>query len=157
MDLSPISYEALSSRQQEAYNYAKLASILADYGYTCVRLHDDYESGDLLALKPGHTYAIQLKGRFTIDKKYINKGLYMAWPAADRQGFYVVRHASLVQIAQAHTNIMNTRSWAEQGLYSIKTLSADLRAHLTPHLLPPTPAPLTAAADHHNRVEFGPK
>ena len=50
-------------------DYAKLAARMADYGYTCLRLSDDYNGADLIALREGEeAIHIQLKGRVTIKQ-----------------------------------------------------------------------------------------
>ncbi|MDA9183252.1 hypothetical protein N9O26_00800 [Flavobacteriaceae bacterium] len=41
MNLHKIHYKDLNSRQKENYNYHKVASALADYGYDCMRLNND--------------------------------------------------------------------------------------------------------------------
>ncbi len=43
MKLNKIKYEELNARQKENYNYHKVASRLADYGYDCMRLNNDWE------------------------------------------------------------------------------------------------------------------
>lgn len=42
-----IEYEKLSNRAKENYNFAKVASRLADYGYSCIRLTDDWDKNFL--------------------------------------------------------------------------------------------------------------
>ena len=58
-------YEDLNSRQQENYNFQKLAGVLAEFGYNCIRLSDDWEGADFLALHNdgATTLRVQLKGR----------------------------------------------------------------------------------------------
>lgn len=56
MDFARIDYKNLNSRQQENYNFAKLAAVLADYGFTALRLSDDWKGADLIAVhKDGET------------------------------------------------------------------------------------------------------
>ena len=70
-----IKYEDLNSRQQENYNFQKLASKLADYGFNCLRLSDDWQGADFIACHiDGKTFMkVQLKGRLSIEKKYDGK------------------------------------------------------------------------------------
>jgi len=38
-----IRYESLNARQKEIFNYQKLAATLADYGFHCIKLADDWQ------------------------------------------------------------------------------------------------------------------
>jgi hypothetical protein len=38
--LQRIRYEQLNPRQQESYNFQKVSAVLADYGFTTIRLTD---------------------------------------------------------------------------------------------------------------------
>lgn len=51
MDLSKITYKNLNARQKENYNYHKVAATLADYGYNSMRLNDDWQGADFIAVK----------------------------------------------------------------------------------------------------------
>lgn len=48
-----------------------MATALADYGYNSVRLTDDWQGADFIAVHiDGESFLkVQLKGRFTVDKK----------------------------------------------------------------------------------------
>lgn len=80
-----IIYSELSPRQKEIYNFQKISAYLADYGFNCIKLSDDWNGADFLAyhLNGKDTLRIQLKSRITIDKKYINKNLHIAFPILD--------------------------------------------------------------------------
>ena len=67
-----IGAEGLNPKQKEIYNFQKIAAALADYGFNCIKLQDDWLGADFLAYhKDGsQTLRVQLKGRVTIDKKY---------------------------------------------------------------------------------------
>ncbi len=66
--LQRIRYAELSAKQREIYNFQKIAAILADYGYNCIKLADDWQGADFLAYhKDGEqTLKVQLKGRVSI-------------------------------------------------------------------------------------------
>ena len=70
--LKEIEYSQLNAKQQEIYNFQKLAAVLADYGYNCIKLADDWQGADFLAyhIDGRNTIRVQLKGRIMIDKKY---------------------------------------------------------------------------------------
>ena len=50
MILEKINYKLLKAKQQENYNYHKVASKLADYGYDCMRLNNDWEGADFIGI-----------------------------------------------------------------------------------------------------------
>ena len=135
MKLQPISYKELNSRQREIYNFHKVAALLAEYGFNCIKLSDDWQGADFLAdHKDGKdTLKVQLKSRLTIDKKYTGKGLYIAFPM---QGSWcLVEHDALVELVREHTNWLNTESWREKGLYHSDAPNAVLLRSLADHLL----------------------
>ena len=123
MNLKTISYGALSSRAKENYNFAKLSSILADYGYHCIRLSDDYLGADLLAIHiDGAIVPIQLKARFSIYQKYLhNEKLYIAAPINGL--WYCYPHLAIVQSLKENNIYTNTCSFEEKGGYSAATPS----------------------------------
>lgn len=47
--IEKISYKNLNARQKESYNFQKLSSILADYGFTILLLNDDWQGADFIA------------------------------------------------------------------------------------------------------------
>ena len=44
MKLKKIDYCELNPKQKEIYNFQKLAGILADYGFNCIKLSDDWKN-----------------------------------------------------------------------------------------------------------------
>jgi len=79
IDLTKVSYKDLNSKQKENYNYHKVAAALENYGYDSMRLNNDWEGADFISVKGDDMIKIQLKGRFTLDKKYEKKDLYIAF------------------------------------------------------------------------------
>ena len=61
MELKKIQYKSLNARQKENYNYHKIASALAEYGYDCMRLNNDWEGADFIAVKNDEMLKVQLK------------------------------------------------------------------------------------------------
>jgi hypothetical protein len=118
MKLTAITYAELNSKQKEIYNFQKVAAVLADYGFNCIRLSDDWQGADFLAYhKDGHdTLKVQLKSRLSINSKYQNKKLYMAFPI--HKHWYLVEHDALIEIISETTNWLNTDSWLNEGLYT---------------------------------------
>jgi hypothetical protein len=93
------------------FNFQKVAGLLADFGFNCIKLADDWRGADFLAYhKDGtDTLKVQLKGRLTIDKKYEEKDLFMAFPLAG--AWYLIEHKSLVELVEKHTKWLDTPSW----------------------------------------------
>ena len=114
MKLEKIDYSKLNARQKENYNYHKVASSLADYGYDSMRLNNDWEGADFIAVKGDDMLKIQLKGRLTVDKKYLNKDLYIAFIENNKVKIY--NHDEIVLIMPEST--LKSKSWAEEGAYS---------------------------------------
>ena len=112
--MKKIKYSELNSRQKENYNFHKVASALADYGYNSMRLSDDWQGADFIAVKNDEMIKVQLKGRFTVDKKYLGKGIYIAFIEDGNIKFY--SHDEAVNILPQ--NIKNSISWSERGGYS---------------------------------------
>jgi hypothetical protein len=46
--LSKIRYNDLNPRQKEVFNFQKVAGFLADYGFNCLKLNDDWQGADFL-------------------------------------------------------------------------------------------------------------
>ena len=112
-----INYENLNSRQKESYNFQKLAGELADFGFTCMLLHDDWEGADFLAVhvRGNSVLKVQLKGRLTVADKYEGKDLWIAFP--HEGAWYLVEHDVLVAIVGETTPWLASQSWAN-GEYS---------------------------------------
>ena len=127
---SRIAYQKLNARQQENYNMMKLGSVLADYGFNLIKLNDDWQGADCIASHiDGDTYLkVQLKGRLTIDKKYLEKDIYIAF--RDGEQWYLYPHDDLVDKLHHVGIAVNTSSWTVNGHYSWPTLSSHVKALL---------------------------
>ena len=68
--MEKINYIDLNSKQKENYNYHKVAAALAEYGYDSMRLNNDWQGADFIAVKNDEMLKVQLKGRFTINHNY---------------------------------------------------------------------------------------
>ncbi|WP_420452371.1 hypothetical protein [Ilumatobacter sp.] len=128
-------YSTLSAKQKEIYNFQKVAALLADHGFNCIKLADDWKGADFLAYhKDGdQTLKVQLKGRTTIAKKYLGGGLHMAFPI--RGEWHIVAHDVLVELCRGHTDWLKTASWVDAGGYSSQAPGSALRAALGPFKL----------------------
>ena len=130
-----IKYEKLKPKQQEIYNFQKLAGVLADYGFNCIKLHDDWQGADFLAFhKDGkQTLKVQLKGRLTIAKKYQGKELYIAFRFSEI--WYLVPHDELVKVIKKVTPWLTSESWLNKGEYNSGRPSKALLERLSEYVL----------------------
>lgn len=137
-DYEPIEYEQLSSAQQENYNYQKVCAVLADYGFSTIRLTDDWKGADFVAQHAdSNTFLkVQLKGGLTFAKKYIGKDLCIAFPEGG--DWYLVPHDELLEeIIEKLGIIKCTKAWEENGRYYIGNLSKKQRRIAEPYRIQP--------------------
>ena len=128
-----IQYSKLNAKQQESYNFQKISAVLADYGYTTIKLDDDWEGADFIAMKNSNQQSsfikVQLKGRLTIAKKYLGKELYIGFPIKDN--WFLVPHDEIVGFIRDHSpKTLSTSSWVQGGVYSWNNLSKSIREEL---------------------------
>jgi hypothetical protein len=133
--LRKIAYKNLNSRQKENYNYQKLSGLLADYGYTTIRLTSDWKGADFIAQhKDGKSYLlVQLKGRLTFAKKYMGRNIWIGFPYKD--AWYLVPHDFMVEIIMSLTKRGRSNSWEKYGGYSFPYLSDAILKTLTSYKL----------------------
>jgi len=124
MELKKIEYAKLNGRQKENYNFQKISAVLADYGFVTIRLSDDWNGADFLALhKDGTTLKVQLKARLTFGKNYSNKD--QCFPKGP--DWYLYPHDELLTVILRETSVGTSRSWIDEGLYSMGQLGRILR------------------------------
>ena len=114
-EFKKISYKSLSARQKENYNFQKISALLAEYGFNTLRLSDDWQGADFIAahIDGKQFLRVQLKGRFTLDKKYIGKDIWVCFPY--KNTWYLYPHDEVVAEIAAHSNYQNTASWMKHG------------------------------------------
>lgn len=130
-----IKYAELNAKQKEIYNFQKVAALLAEFGFNCIKLADDWQGADFLAYHHhgDRTLKVQLKAGLEIHKKYQSKALYMAFRA--KETWYLIEHDALVELCGQHTTFLNTKEWKEKHWYYTATLNAKLREALAPFVL----------------------
>ncbi|SFJ05828.1 hypothetical protein [Nitrosomonas sp. Nm34] len=126
MKLNRVNYSELTAKQSEIFNFQKVAGLLADFGFNCIKLADDWQGADFLAYhKDGQeTLKVQLKSRLTVSKKYLGKELHMAFPV--NESWYLVAHDDLVNLVSQYTPWLDTSSWKDNGLYHSSAPNAAL-------------------------------
>ena len=137
MKLNRIAYKDLNARQQENYNFQKIAAILADYGYNCLRLTDDWEGADFIACHiDGDTFLkVQLKGELSFAKKYIDKNIWIAFRVG--AGCYLCPHDEILKALMARNIIRGTKSWDVDGWYTFPSLPKKHADILDPYKIDP--------------------
>jgi len=118
MKLLRVEYSELTAKQKEIYNFQKVAAELADFGFNCIKLADDWQGADFLAYhKDGmETLKVQLKSRVSVHQKYLDKELYLAFPIDN--AWYLIEHDQLVALVRENTNWLETESWWKGGSYT---------------------------------------
>lgn len=134
MEFQRINYNDLNAKQKEIYNFQKVAAVLAEYGFNCIKLTDDWQGADFLAYhKDGErTLKVQLKGRVSIYQKYQGKDLHMCFPVG--KNWCLVPHDKLVRIAGETTPWLDSPSWRSGG-YTARQPSREMLDHLAPYVL----------------------
>jgi hypothetical protein len=127
-----VDYRELNARQKENYNFAKVSSVLADYGFTTMRLSDDWQGADFIAqhIDGQRFLRVQLKGRLSFAQTYRGKGLYVAF--FNDPDWYIYPHDELLNTVLANTGIAKTDSWEKHGGYSFPGLSREMARLLEP-------------------------
>src|SRR6266404_4854846 len=104
MKLVKIAYGDLNARQKENFNFQKVSAVLAEYGFVTLRLSDDWQGADFIALHvSGEVLRVQLKSRLAFYRKYEGKGLHVAF--ADGETWYLYSHDELLAKVLAATTI----------------------------------------------------
>lgn len=132
-----VSYSNLTAKQQENYNFHIAAAVLARYGYNSIRLTDDWNGADFIAVhNDGHYLKVQLKGRLYISKRYMGKDLWISFVDHANKAIYLCPHDQIVTTLLQNTNVAQSESWnGDNGAYGWKTLSKEIRALIEPYML----------------------
>ncbi|MEM8578634.1 MAG: hypothetical protein AAGF60_12345 [Pseudomonadota bacterium] len=128
-----VSYADLNARQ-ENFNFAKLAARLADFGYTCLRLSDDWQGADLLAchVDGQQILRVQLKGRAAVDRKYEGKDIHIGF--FDGADAYVYPHDLFLAHVIARGSMDPAAGlWRDKGIRSWPRLPRWAQDWLAPY------------------------
>lgn len=134
MTFQRIKYSDLNSRQQENYNFQKVAGELADYGYTCLKLSDDWQGADFLAvhINGSDFLKVQLKGRCSIFEKYYDKNIYIAFLLNER--CFVYPHDLIMDmVLESRPHMKTTKAWQQGKGWSWSSHPKWLIEILTPY------------------------
>jgi hypothetical protein len=136
------------SQIREVINRNSLVSLALAHGYNAfLPVFDGGIDFILYNEETGDTKLVQLKGRWTIDKKYIGRNVWIAFH--DRGLWYVAPHDELVKLAEGYGHL-TSKSW-DVGTYSKAPLSkqdqADLAQYRWEELQPVVDDAAEAAAE----------
>ena len=114
-----------SSQSKEVENRYQLCSFFLKAGF--VPYIPEYDSGvDFILYRESDDLLLklQLKSRWTVDRKYLERNVWIAFPNSETAGtqWYVVPHDSMVE--HSKTRHSDTLSW-EKGLYHKAKLPQD--------------------------------
>ena len=139
-----VNYAKLNSRQQENYNFARVSALLSEYGFTTLRLSDDWQGADFIAthISGAPFLKVQLKSRLWVDTKYKGKEIWLCFP--HKGTWYLYPHDDLLAWALANTGIGRTQGWKDpndlsrvQGAYSWPGVPSKVAHWLAPFAIPP--------------------
>jgi len=124
--LKKVSYKELRPKQKELFNFQKIAATLADYGFNCIKLADDWQGADFLAyhINGSTTLKVQLKSRLTINQEYSGKDIWIAFP--HKGHWYLIEHHCLVEKVGKYTDWLKSPSWIERYGYSSASINPGL-------------------------------
>jgi len=130
MKLEKIDYKDLNPKGQEVYNFHKVAAILADYGYHCIWLTNDWNGADFIAVHHDGVsdIKVQLKGGIAFDQKYRNKNLYIAF--IEDGLLYIYPHDTILD--QVEPSICDNK-WKSKGSYFQTKTTKRFRDVLEPY------------------------
>jgi hypothetical protein len=112
MKLQKIRYADLNAKAKEMYNFQKVAAKLADYGFTCMWLTNDWQGADFIAVHvDGITdLKVQLKGRLSFAQKYRGKGIYVCF--IDNEDTYLYPHDEILDQVESK---ISDKTWLAKG------------------------------------------
>ncbi len=113
---APARMSRYRSQVREVINRNTVVSLALDQGFNAfLPVYDGGVDFILYRESDGVVRKVQLKGRWTIDRKYIDRDIWMAFPIAG--AWYVMPHDEMVALAEAE-GVTKTVSWTEGGAYS---------------------------------------
>lgn len=141
-----------SAQVREVVNRNVFVSLALAQGYNAfLPVYDGGIDFLLYRESDGTIRKVQLKGRWSIDRKYLGRDLWVAFPIEHE--WYLAPHDTMTGM-QAATGFLETRSWKEVGLYVVPKPSKALREACLPFRFGAI-APVAAAAEATDEVGEG--
>ncbi len=115
----------------EVINRNALVTLALERGYNAfLPVFDGGIDFVLYSELTGDLLKVQLKGRWYIDKKYVERDIWIAF--RDGEQWYVAPHDALVTAAAGY-GFTTARSWLEGNAYSCPKLSKNMKRDLEPY------------------------
>ena len=113
LTLRQVTYESLNGRQKEVYNFQQLSGELAGLGFQCLLLTDDWQGADFIAysFRDGLSLKVQLKSVLTVDTKYKDKDIWIAFKYRRSDIWFMYPHDDFLRWALNNTGIGRTKGW----------------------------------------------
>ena len=119
------------SQIREVINRNTVASLALAQGFNVfLPVYDGGVDFILYRESDGELRKVQLKSRWTIDRKYEHRDIWIAFPIGD--DWYLIPHDVMVASAKAD-GIIETASWMNDGSYSRPRPSAVLTVACAPY------------------------
>lgn len=132
------------SQVREVINRNTVVSLALDQGFNAfLPVYDGGVDFILYRESDGLVRKVQLKGRWTIDRKYLGRDIWVAFPITG--DWYVMPHDEMVRLAEAE-GVTQTASWTESGVYSKPRPSKATVAACAPFRFSPIAAVAAGAA-----------
>ncbi len=133
------------SQVREVINRNTVVSLALDQGFNAfLPVYDGGVDFILYRESDGLVRKVQLKGRWTIDRKYLDRDIWVAFPIAG--DWYVMPHDVMVALAEAD-GVTKTASWMDGGAYSKPRPSKATIAACAPYRFTSIEAVVAEAAD----------
>jgi hypothetical protein len=129
------------SQVREVINRNTVVSLALDEGFNAFL--PVYDSGvDFVLYREcdGLVRKVQLKSRWTIERKYVGRDIWIAFPMGS--DWYLMPHDEMLAYAETD-GVTQTASWIEGGSYSRPRPSAALVTQCAPYRF----APISVVAD----------
>ncbi|MCU1253676.1 MAG: hypothetical protein JWQ49_6705 [Edaphobacter sp.] len=133
------------SQVREVINRNMVVSLALEQDFNAfLPVYDDGVDFILYRESDNELRKVQLKSRWTIDKKYIGRNIWVAFPIAG--DWYLMPHDEMFAAGEAD-GVTLTSSWIDNGAYSRPRLSAAGISQCAPYRFAPISEVAAKAAD----------
>ncbi len=141
-----------SSQIREVINRNVVVSLALEQGFNAfLPVYDGGVDFILYREDDGAVRKVQLKGRWTIDRKYVGRDIWIAFPiGAD---WFLMPHDLMLEHAGADGKTLKSASWIDAGGYSRKRPSAALTALCWHYRFAPLAQVAAEAAEDSDEAE----
>jgi len=123
------------SQIREVINRNTVVSLALEQGFNAfLPVYDGGVDFVLYRESDGLLRKVQLKSRWTIDRKYVGRDIWIAFPIGP--DWYLMPHDELVAAGELD-GVTSTASWIEGGAYSRPRPSASVIAKCAPYRFAP--------------------